>query len=86
MIQKLFIVSNDPEIIWKEINLQNPGFFVEVIKQEFGIADGFSKKIYEDFAAQSREYYFGQFHSFNSGSNIIKHFPDLPTTNKSFVS
>ncbi len=56
MIQKLFIVSNDPEIIWKEINLQNPGFFVEVIKQEFGIADGFSKKIYEDFAAQSREY------------------------------
>ena len=56
MIQKLFIVSNDPEIIWKEINLQNPGFFVEVIKQEFGIADGFSKKIHEDFSAQSREY------------------------------
>lgn len=56
MIQKLFIVSNDPEIIWKEINLQNPGFFVEVIKQEFGIADGFSKKIQDDFAAQSREY------------------------------
>ena len=43
MVKHLLTVCDEPTQVWSEINKQMPGFFTPVIKQEFGIADDFSK-------------------------------------------
>lgn len=42
MIKKLLVVSDDPADIWYHFNLQQPGFFYQVVMDEYGVDRNFS--------------------------------------------
>lgn len=44
MVQSLMIVSDNPRTIWDEINAIQEGFFIPVVKEEYGMNDDANKK------------------------------------------
>lgn len=52
MVKKLLVVSDDAYDIWYHFNLQQPGFFIKVIMDEYGIDKNFSRKVLDDYDEQ----------------------------------
>lgn len=48
-VSKTLILTTDASLIWNEFNTQQPGFFVECIKKDYGIGNNFSEKVIQDF-------------------------------------
>ena len=55
LTSKLITISGNPIDIYREFNNQQPGFFVEVVKKEFGIGTESSKRFVNDFKEQLKE-------------------------------
>lgn len=52
MVKCLMIVSDNPRAIWEEINAISEGFFVPVVKEEYGLNDAANKQLLVDFEAE----------------------------------
>lgn len=55
LTSKLMTISGNPLDIYREFNNQQPGFFVEVVKKEFGIGTESSKRFINDYKVQLKE-------------------------------
>lgn len=53
MVKKLLVVSDDAQDIWYHFNAQQPGFFIKVIMEEYGIDKHFARKVLDDFEEQA---------------------------------
>jgi hypothetical protein len=53
MIKKLLVVSDDAQDIWYHFNAQQPGFFIKVIMDEYGVDKHFARKVLDDFEEQA---------------------------------
>ena len=55
MVKKLLVVSDDAQDVWYHFNAQQPGFFLRVLMEEYGIDQSFSKKVMKDFHEQAKD-------------------------------
>lgn len=54
-VSKTLILTTNAALIWNEFNAQQPGFFVECIKNDYGIGNNFAAKVVADFNDQISE-------------------------------